>query len=110
MEHLSQRYQERAAYICGFSAFQSADLGVGNRCFTTAESEKKALKKKNDDLTVALEKSQQQSTVKKLQEARLQSDYERVRGILDRIPPEIIRAYTQRGSKKQEVNHYSGLE
>ena len=81
-----------------------------HRCFTTAESEKKALKKKNDDLTEALEKSQQQSTVKKLQEARLQSDYERVKGILDRIPSEIIQAYTQRGSKKQEVNHYSGLE
>ena len=56
-----------------------------HRCFTTAESEKKALKKKNDDLTEALEKSQQQSTVKKLQEARLQSDYERVKGILDRM-------------------------
>ena len=110
-------YKERTAQIAAFLEEYIPDVAVMEtqmkkyqRCFTTAESEKKALKKKNDDLTEALEKSQQQSTVKKLQEARLQSDYERVKGILDRIPPEIIQAYTQRGSKKQEVNHYSGLE
>lgn len=34
------------------------------------------------------------------------SDYERIKGILDRIPPEIIRAYTHRDSKTQEVRHY----
>ena len=110
-------YKERTAQIAAFLeeyipdvAAMETQMKKYQRCFTTAESEKKALKKKNDDLTVALEKSQQQSTVKKLQEARLQSDYEQVKGILDRIPPEITRAYTQRGSKKQEVNHYSGLE
>ena len=37
---------------------------------------------------------------------RLHSDYERIKGILDRIPPEIIRAYTHRDSKTQEVRHY----
>ena len=110
-------YKARTAQIAAFLEEYIPDVAAietqmkkYQKCFTTAESEKKALKKKNDDLTVALEKSQHQSTVKKLQEARLQSDYERVKGILDRIPPEIIRAYTQRGSKKQEVNHYSGLE
>ena len=110
-------YKERTAQIAAFLEEYIPDVAAMEthmkkyqRCFTTVESEKKALKKKNDDLTVALEKSQQQSTVKKLQEARLQSDYERVKGILDRIPSEIIQAYTQRGSKKQEVNHYSGLE
>ena len=76
------------------------------KCFTTAESEKKALKKKNDELTAALEKSEKESTVKKLQEMRLHSDYERVKRILDRIPPEIIREYTNRSTKKQEVRHY----
>ena len=67
---------------------------------------KKALEKKNDELTAALEKSEKESTVKKLQEMRLHSDYERIKGILDRIPPEIIRAYTHRDSKTQEVRHY----
>lgn len=74
-------YKERTAQIAAFLekyipdvAAMETQMKKYQRCFTTAESEKKALKKKNDDLTEALEKSQQQSTVKKLQEARLQSD------------------------------------
>ena len=62
------------------------------------------MEKKNADLTDALEKSQQESTVKKLQEMRLHSDYERIKGILDRIPPEIIKAYTHRSTQKHEIN------
>ena len=80
------------------------------KCFTTAESEKKALKKKNADLSEALKKSRQESMLKKIQEARLQSDYKQARAILDRIPPEIIRAYTQRSSMKKEVEQYNTLE
>ena len=34
------------------------------------------------------------------------NDYERAKAILDRIPPEIIRAYIHRDSKTQEVRHY----
>ena len=60
--------------------------------FKTSDGKQKALEKKNADLSAALEKSEQQSTHKKIQEARLQSDYERAKAILDRIPPEIIRA------------------
>ena len=74
------------------------------------DAEKKALKKKNADLSEALKKSQQERTLKKIQEARLQSDYEQARAILDRIPPEIFRAYTQRSSKKKEADQYNTLE
>lgn len=45
-------------------------------------------------------------TLKKLQEAKLQQDYADACAILDRIPPEIIREYTNRSTKKQEVRHY----
>ena len=51
--------------------------------------------------TAELEKSQKQSATKKLKEMKLQSDYAEVRAILDRIPPEIIRAYAQRGKQKE---------
>lgn len=74
------------------------------KCFTTAESEKKALKKENDDLTEALEKSQQQSMLKKLQKAKLQQDYANACAILDRIPPEIIREYTHRSTQKHDIH------
>ena len=72
--------------------------------FKTADGKQKSLEKKNADLTEALEKSQQESTLKRLQEARLQNDYERAKGILDRIPPEIIRAYTNRSTQKHDID------
>ena len=106
-------YKERTAQIAAFLEKYIPDVAAMEtlmkkyqKCFTTAESEKKKLKKKNDELTEALEKSEKQSTLKKIQEARLQSDYERAKAILDRIPPEILRAYTHRDSKTQEVRHY----
>ena len=80
------------------------------KCFTTVESEKKALKKKNADLSEALKKSQQESTLKKIQELRLQNDYKQAKAILDRIPPEIIKVYTQRSTMKKEVGQYNTLE
>lgn len=104
-------YKERTAQIAAFLdkyipdvAAMETQMKKYQKCFTTAESEKKALKKKNDDLTEALEKSQQQSTLKKLQEARLLNDYERIKGILDRIPPEIIRQYTHRSTQKHDIH------
>ena len=106
-------YKDRTAQVMDFLDKYIPDVAAMEtlmkkyqKCFTTAESEKKALKKKNDDLTAALEKSQQQSTLKKLQEAKLQQDYADACAILDRIPPEIIREYTNRSTKKQEVRHY----
>ena len=74
--------------------------------FKTASGKQKALEKKNAELTDALKESEQESTLKKLQDAKLQSDYERAKSILDRIPPEVIKAYTQNSNKKQEVHHY----
>lgn len=104
-------YKERTAQIAAFLdkyipdvAAMETQMKKYQKCFTTAESEKKALKKKNDDLTEALEKSQRQSTLKKLQEAKLQQDYADACAILDRIPPEIIKAYTHRSTQKHDIH------
>ena len=106
-------YKEKSAQIAAFLekyipdvAAMETQMKKYEKFFKTASGKQKALEKKNADLADALEESQKQSTLKKLQEARLQSDYERVKGILDRIPPEIIKAYTQNGNRKQEVHHY----
>ena len=72
--------------------------------FKTADGKQKALEKKNADLSAALEESEKESTVKKLQEMRLHSDYERIKGILDRIPPEIIKVYTHRSTQKHDIH------
>lgn len=110
-------YKERAAQIADFLEKYIPDVVAMEtqmkkyeKCFTTAESEKKALKKRNADLSEALKKSQQESTLKKIQELRLQNDYKQAKAILDRIPPEIIKAYTQRSTMKKEVDQYNTLE
>ena len=72
--------------------------------FKTAAGKQKALEKKNADLSAALEKSEQQSTLKKMQEASLLNAYERIKGILDRITPEIIKEYTHRSTQKHDIN------
>ena len=102
-------YKEHSAQIAAFLekyipnvAAMETQMKKYEKFFKTADGKQKALEKKNADLSAALE----ESTIKKLQEMRLLSDYERIKGILDRIPPEIIRAYTHRDSKTQEVRHY----
>lgn len=75
-------YKVRATQIADFLekyipdvAAMETQMKKYEKCFTTAESEKRALKKKNADLSEALKKSQQESTLKKIQELRLQNDY-----------------------------------
>ena len=104
-------YKDKTAQIAAFLekyipdvAAMETQMKKYEKFFKTADGKQKALEKKNAELTEALEKSEQQSTLKKLQEARLQSDYERVKGILDRIPPEILREYTHRSTQKHDIH------
>ena len=110
-------YKERTAqvmalldkYIPDVAAMET-QMKKYHKFFTTAEAEKAVLKAENESLTDKLEKSQQQSTLKKLQDAKLQSDYEAAQAVLERIPPDIIKAYTQRGNRERKVDQYSALE
>lgn len=110
-------YKERTAQVMAFLdkyipdvAAMETQMKKYHKCFTTAEAEKAVLKAENENLTDKLEKSQQQSTLKKLQDAKLQSDYEAAQAVLERIPPDIIKAYTQRGNRERKVDQYSALE
>ena len=104
-------YKERSAqvvailekYIPDVAAMET-QMKKYEKFFKTADGKQKALEKKNDELTAALRGSEKESTVKKLQEMRLHSDYERVKGILDRIPPDVIREYTHRSTQKHDIN------
>ena len=110
-------YKERTAQVMAFLdkyipdvAAMETQMKKYHKCFTTAEAEKAVLKAENESLTDKLEKSQQQSTLKKLQDAKLQSDYEAAQAVLERIPSDIIKAYTQRGNRERKVDQYSALE
>ncbi len=109
-------YKEKTAKIAAFLekyipdvAEMDTQMKKYQKYFAKAEAEREALQKKNEDLTDALAASQKESVLKQIQDARLQSDYERVKSILGRIPPEIIKNYTQHGSQKKEVGPYSEL-
>ena len=110
-------YKERTAQVMAFLdkyipdvAAMETQMKKYHKCFTTAKAEKAVLKAENESLTDKLEKSQQQSTLKKLQDAKLQSDYEAAQAVLERIPSDIIKAYTQRGNRERKVDQYSALE
>lgn len=104
-------YKDKVAQIAAFLekyipdvAAMETQMKKYEKFFKTTSGKQKALEKKNAELTDALEESQQESTLKKLQDARLKSDYERAKSILDRIPPEVIKAYTQRSTQKHDIN------
>lgn len=104
-------YKEKSAQIATFLekyipdvAAMETQMKKYEKFFKTASDKQKALEKKNAELTDALKESEQESTLKKLQDARLKSDYERAKSILDRIPPDVIKAYTQRSTQKHDIN------
>ena len=73
--------------------------------FTETASENEALKTENAQLEKSLEKATKESTLKKLADAKLHRDYEDVVAVLDRIPEEVLAAYTHRTEKERETTY-----
>ena len=104
-------YKDKTAQVVAFLekyipdvAAMETQMKKYEKFFKTADGKQKALEKKNANLSAALEKSEKQSTLKKLQETKLQQDYAAACAILDRIPPEIIRQYTHRSTQKHDIH------
>ena len=74
-----------------------------NTAFTATTAENKKLKKKTEQLAQSLDKATQESTLKKLADAKLHRDYEDAVAVLDRIPKEVLAAYTHRTEKERET-------
>ena len=74
-----------------------------NTAFTVTTAENKKLKKKAEQLAQSLDKATQESTLKKLADAKLHRDYEDAVAVLDRIPKEVLAAYTHRTEKERET-------
>ena len=69
--------------------------------FTETTGENKMLKQENAQLEQSLEKATQESTLKRLADAKLRRDYADTVAVLERIPKEILAEYT-RGSGRNE--------
>lgn len=74
-----------------------------NTAFTVTTAENKKLKKKAEQLEQSLDKATQGSTLKKLADAKLHRDYEDAVAVLDRIPKEVLAAYTHKAEKERET-------
>lgn len=74
-----------------------------NTAFIATTAENKKLKKKTEQLEQSLDKATQESTLKKLADAKLHRDYEDAVAVLDRIPKEVLAAYTHRTEKERKT-------
>ncbi len=64
--------------------------------FTSTKAENEKLKKKNKKLSESLEEANHESVLKKLEDAKLQREYQEALAVLERIPPEVIDSYANR--------------
>ena len=71
--------------------------------FTKTASENEALKTENAQLEKSLEKATKESTLKQLADAKLRRDYEDAVAVLDRIPQEVLAAYTHRPKRRENA-------
>ena len=71
--------------------------------FTETASENEALKTENAQLEKSLEKATKESTLKQLADAKLRRDYEDAVAVLDRIPQEVLAAYTHRPKRRENA-------
>ena len=69
--------------------------------FTETASENESLKIENAQLEKSLEKAAKESNLKQLADARLRRDYEDAVAVLDRIPKEVLAAYTHRPKRRE---------
>ena len=64
--------------------------------FTSTKAENEKLKKKNKKLSESLEEANHESVLKKLNDAKLQREYQEALAVLERIPLEVIDSYANR--------------
>ena len=63
--------------------------------FSSTKAENEKLKRKNKKLSESLEEATHESVLKKLEDAKLQREYEGALAVLERIPPEVLEEYAK---------------
>ena len=126
MTHLTQQRQKLDELLTGIGPFNSkkraaeiselldgyipavekmrTQLKKYSTAFTSTKAENEKLKKKNKKLSESLEEANHESVLKKLNDAKLQREYEEALAVLERIPPEVVAEYTASGKDKARFN------
>ena len=115
MTHLTQQRQKLDELLTGIGPFNSkkraaeiselldgyipavekmrTQLKKYSTTFTSTRAENEKLKKKNKKLSESLEEANHESVLKKLNDAKLQREYQEALAVLERIPPEVLAVY-----------------
>ena len=115
MTHLTQQRQKLDELLTGIGPFNSkkraaeiselldsyipavekmrTQLKKYSTAFTSTKAENEKLKKKNKKLSESLEEANYESVLKKLNDAKLQREYQEALAVLERIPPEVLAVY-----------------
>lgn len=117
MTHLTQQRQKLDQLLTGIGPFNSkkraaeiselldgyipavekmrTQLKKYSTAFTCTKAENEKLKKKNKKLSESLEEANHESVLKKLNDAKLQREYQEALAVLERIPPEVLEEYAK---------------
>ena len=115
MTHLTQQRQKLDELLTGIGPFNSkkraaeiselldgyipavekmrTQLKKYSTAFTSTKAENEKLKRKNKKLSESLEEVNHESVLKKLNDAKLQREYQEALAVLERIPPEVLAIY-----------------
>ena len=77
--------------------------------FTSTKAENEKLKKKNKKLSDSLNEATHKSVLKQLKDAKLQREYQEAVAILERIPKDVLDAYTHMGTTERNPPMKQGL-
>ena len=77
-----------------------------SKAFASIKAENEALEQENEILSAELKETQKESVLKRMADLKLQHDYEEAVNLLEKIPPEVLAAYSgkkepDRASKKE---------
>ena len=123
MTHLTQQRQKLDELLTGIGPFNSkkraaeiselldsyipavekmrTQLKKYSTAFTSTKAENEKLKRKNKKLSESLDEATHESVLKKLNDAKLQREYQEALAILERIPKEVLDAYAHRGTTER---------
>ena len=108
MTRLTKQKAKLEELLSGVNAFnakgKATEIGAFlDKYIPAVEQMNTTLKKKTEQLEQSLDKATQGSTLKKLADAKLHRDYEDAVAVLDRIPKEVLAAYTHKAEKERET-------
>ena len=86
-----------------------AQLKKYSTALTSTKAENEKLKRENKKISESLDEATHESVLKQLKDAKLQREYQEAVAILERIPKDVLDAYTHMGTTERNPPMKQGL-